>query len=138
MSRTPTLVRAGGILVLGGVCSRNIFDGTGERDTLIFPAPHKHASGTKGSFTLIEDDGTSNDHTDKGFFTELDLSFVTISTDRVEVAVQTIRHQYVLPYSTMLWLLPSGDERVLVDVEGKILEQVEKDGKRAFVMDLAL
>lgn len=71
LARTPTLVRAGGILILGGACERNIYDGVGSRTALLFPAP---GGDSHGSFTLIEDDGVSNEHTDEGAYTELVVS----------------------------------------------------------------
>ncbi|KAJ7217663.1 glycosyl hydrolases family 31-domain-containing protein, partial [Mycena pura] len=96
LSRTLALVRAGGVLVLGGACARNIYDGVGERTALIFPAPGSVRASSRGAFTLIEDDGVSNAHTRDGTYTELVLSFNATETE-VVVDVEVVRGSYELP-----------------------------------------
>lgn len=99
---------------------------------LIFPSPESNKStatsrsGMKGSFSLIEDDGTSNDHSLKGVYTELNITFKVepssaSSSEKVEVDYQVIRGSYKLPYDKMEFVLPKGDERELVAAEGKEL-----------------
>ncbi|KAK4051516.1 hypothetical protein OIO90_004730 [Microbotryomycetes sp. JL221] len=75
LSSTPVLVRAGGALMLGGRCSRNIYDGIRERTLLIFPGPTGHSSGQTGSLTLVEDDFKTNDHVDKNIYSELNFMY---------------------------------------------------------------
>ncbi|KAF8199901.1 glycosyl hydrolases family 31-domain-containing protein [Mycena galopus ATCC 62051] len=115
LERTPVLVRAGAVLVLGGVCSRNIYDGVASRTALVFPAP---TGDSQGSFTLIEDDGVSNEHTGTGVYTELVVSFVATEAE-VVVDYEVVHGEYKLPYE-VIWLeLPRGDTRKLVVKGGK-------------------
>ncbi|KAJ7267606.1 glycosyl hydrolases family 31-domain-containing protein [Mycena haematopus] len=110
LERTPTLVRAGAVLVLGGACTRNIYDGVASRTALLFPAP---AGASQGSFTLIEDDGVSNDHTGAGVYTELVVSF-SATEAAVVVDYEVVRGAYKLPYEVIWFELPRGDERKVV------------------------
>ncbi|KAJ6494934.1 glycosyl hydrolases family 31-domain-containing protein [Mycena vulgaris] len=117
LTRTPTLVRAGGVLVLGGACTRNIYDGVGSRTALVFPAP---AGASSGRFTLVEDDGVSNDHTGKGVYTELVLSFSAAAGGReVVVDCEVVHGAYRLPYKVIWVELPVGDQRKVVVKGGK-------------------
>lgn len=127
LERTPVLVRGGGILVLGGKCTKNIYDGTNERTVLVFPAPSSSssssASGQKGSFTLIEDDGKSNDHTNpsRRGYTEIFLSFTVVEGgESVEVDFEVVHRRFELPYEVVWFELPRGDRRTLKVREGKV------------------
>ncbi|KAJ7495980.1 glycosyl hydrolases family 31-domain-containing protein [Mycena galericulata] len=125
LERTPVLVRSGGVFVLGGACARNIYDGVASRAALVFPAPTGEST---GSFTLIEDDGVSNAHTDKGVYTELVLSF-TASGSEIVVDYEVVYGGYELPYD-VIWLeLPVGDQRKLVVKEGKTERRKQNEGK---------
>ncbi|KAF7305934.1 Glycosyl hydrolases family 31-domain-containing protein [Mycena chlorophos] len=112
LTRTPVLVRSGGILVLGGPCTNNIYDGVGERTALVFPAPQ---GTSKGRFVLIEDDGRTNAHTAESKFTELLLSFKA-SEKQVEVGVEVLEGGYALPYNVIWFELPRRDGRKVVVV----------------------
>ncbi|KAJ7091907.1 glycosyl hydrolases family 31-domain-containing protein [Mycena belliarum] len=116
LARTPTLVRAGGVLVLGGACKRNIYDGIASRTALIFPAP---SGASSGSFTLVEDDGVSNDHTGRGTYTELVVSFTASGSDAVIVDCEVVKGAYKLPYEVIWFELPVGDARKVVVKGGK-------------------
>ncbi|KAI5478030.1 hypothetical protein MNV49_005493 [Pseudohyphozyma bogoriensis] len=131
LSRTPALVRSGGILVLGGVCTRNIFDGITERTAHIFPSPTKASEGT---FTLIEDDGKSNDHTSKKVYTEIELAFKSADATTVEVSYAVVHGKYKLPYDTIFWALPEGDQRKVVGGHACDVAEVTRDGRRRFAM----
>jgi hypothetical protein len=80
-------------------------------------------SGLHGSFTLIEDDGQSNDHTLRDGYTEIELSFKVTKSDLgdvVEVDYKLIHAGYwPLPYSSIELRLPVGDDRRIVGAEGK-------------------
>ncbi|CAK5265429.1 unnamed protein product [Mycena citricolor] len=115
LSRTPVLVRSGGILVLGGECKRNVYDGVNERTALVFPAPGKASA---GSFTLIEDDGVSNEHLDKGIYTEILLTYSATATE-VVVDYEVVHGQFKLPYEAVWIQLPIGDQRKIVVKAGK-------------------
>ncbi|KAF7321974.1 Glycosyl hydrolases family 31-domain-containing protein [Mycena kentingensis (nom. inval.)] len=126
LERIPTLVRSSGILVFGGACTKNIYDGVGERTARVFPAP---AGASKGSFMLIEDDGRSNAHTHKGVYTELLLSFECAGDGAGEVVVnvEVLKGGYKLPYEVVWFELPAGDKRKVVGKGGKV--QTSGDGK---------
>jgi alpha-glucosidase len=112
-------MRAGGILILGGACTRNIYDGVAERTARVFPAP---TGASHGRFTLVEDDGVSNDHTGKGAYTELVVSFAAAGGDRdseVVVDCEVVRGAYELPYDVIWFELPVGNARRVVVKEGK-------------------
>lgn len=146
LERIPILVKAGGILVLGGKCTRNIYDGQFVREVLIFPSPTPRStsssstskverSGTKGSFTLIEDDGKTNDHTLSNIYSEVIISFsveVILSQSDEAVAVEeevevviidykVIHNLYEVKYREIEFVLPKGDNRKLIAGEGKEL-----------------
>ncbi|KAJ6489585.1 glycosyl hydrolases family 31-domain-containing protein [Mycena vitilis] len=122
LERTPTLVRAGGVLILGGACARNIYDGVTSRTALLFPAP---TGASAGSFTLIEDDGVSNDHTGKGVYTELVVSFNATGAE-VVVNYEVVHGAYKLPYDVIWVKLPVGDKRRIVIQDGKMERRGEK------------
>ncbi|KAJ6498838.1 glycosyl hydrolases family 31-domain-containing protein [Mycena sanguinolenta] len=129
LERTPTLVRAGGVLVLGGACTRNIHDGVASRTALIFPAP---TGASQGCFTLIEDDGVSNAHTGEGEYTELVVSFVANEAE-VIVNWEVVHGGYELPYEVIWFELPRGDKRKLVVKTGKT-ERRNDNGQVGIVM----
>ncbi|SCV71199.1 BQ2448_2787 [Microbotryum intermedium] len=116
LSRTPTLVRAGGILVLGPACKNNISESFRSRHVLIFPSSTK--IGCFGRFTLIEDDGVSNEHTLNGIYTELEVWFRVRSAEEVEVGFEVSRNKYVTKWKSLTWELPKGDGRKIVAAEG--------------------
>jgi alpha-glucosidase len=128
LDRTPVLVRAGGILVLGGECTRNIYDGIRERTALIFPSPSHATSnaGRRGTFTIIEDDGKTNGHTIEGAFTEIVVSFEVVG-DQVEIGLELLRDEYDLTYGVVWFELPKGDEREMVGAKGRTI--VREDGR---------
>ncbi|KZT44248.1 hypothetical protein SISSUDRAFT_1057221 [Sistotremastrum suecicum HHB10207 ss-3] len=129
LSAVPSLVREGGIFVLGGPCQRSSHDGVASRTAFIFPSPviSSRARATEnvwssGSFNLIEDDGKTNDHTTNGTYTELTLSFEVeeASASEVKIDVAVVHRRYSLPYSVIWFVLPHGDLRQLAgkkDVE---------------------
>ncbi|TDL29099.1 hypothetical protein BD410DRAFT_3704 [Rickenella mellea] len=142
LERTPVLVRAGGIIVLGGPCEKNVYDGVHQRTALIFPSPATSSksakpdtkrSGMSGSFTLIEDDGRTNDHTDKGVYTELELTFAVVDggngEEVIEVDCAVVKGGYKLPYDAIWFELPLGDEREVRAAKGKIETKRAADGR---------
>ncbi|CAE6415464.1 unnamed protein product [Rhizoctonia solani] len=137
LSRTPVLVRAGGILVLSNKCTETVYDGEATRVAHIFPSSSSQAGGAKGSFKLVEDDGKSNEHVEKGAFTELELSFQVGEKGQqvVEVDVKELSNSYNLPYSVIWFILPLGDNRKLRVPTGsarKTSEQKADDGRVMF------
>lgn len=140
LSRTPVLVRAGGMLVLGGACSRNIYDGTTSRTILIFPAPAFSSSsdaGRRGSFRLVEDDFRSNDHTRRGTYTELELSFEIAQDGAIVVKSERLHDEWKLPYREIAWQLPAGDSReIRAEPNGSGREVQGEDGVRRFVLEI--
>ncbi|KAJ7071961.1 glycosyl hydrolases family 31-domain-containing protein [Mycena amicta] len=132
LARTPTLVRAGGIMVLGGACTNNIYDGIAERTALIFPAP---IGSSQGSFALIEDDGRTNAHTRDGKFTELTVSFESTEAE-VVVDVEVVKGEYELPYDVVWFELPQGDKRkvsVKAEKEARSRQLEDKEQVAVFV-----
>jgi alpha-glucosidase len=125
---TPVLVRGGGILVLGGQCTKNIYDGMDERTIQIFPVPSASNSlaGRRGSFTLVEDDGKSNDHTTKGNYTEMVISFEVVD-ETVVIEVEVVKGEYELGYEVLWFELPMDDEREMVGARGMSLV---REGRR--------
>ncbi|KAJ7141312.1 glycosyl hydrolases family 31-domain-containing protein [Mycena epipterygia] len=121
LERTPALVRAGGVLVLGGACTRNIYDGVASRTVLVFPTP---TGASHGSFTLVEDDGVSNAHTGKGVYTELVVSFTTGGA-----GAEVVHGAYKLPYEVIWFELPAGDERKVVVNARKTERRKQNGGK---------
>ncbi|KAJ7485732.1 glycosyl hydrolases family 31-domain-containing protein [Mycena latifolia] len=127
LERTPTLVRAGGVLVLGGACARNIYDGVASRTALVFPAP---SGASNGRFILIEDDGVSNDHTGRGVYAELVLSFTAAGANaEVVVDCKVVKGAYKLPYDVIWFELPVGDARKIVVKGGKTERRRQNGGK---------
>ncbi|KAH7338167.1 glycosyl hydrolases family 31-domain-containing protein [Rhizoctonia solani] len=110
LSRTPVLVRAGGILVLSNKCTETVYDGEATRVAHIFPGLSSQVDGAKGFFKLVEDDGKSNEHVERGAFTELELSFQVDPGEKgqqvVEVDVEELNNSYNLPYSVVWFILP--------------------------------
>ncbi|KAM0786221.1 hypothetical protein ACM66B_007024 [Microbotryomycetes sp. NB124-2] len=137
LDKIPLLVRAGGVLVLGGSCSRDIYDGTSERTLVIFPAPASHRSSGQsgGSFTLVEDDFRSNDHTDKGVYTEIHFWFKVVDSESVQVGYDVVRKEWPLPYRDVAVCLPPGDARQVVGAEGF---KVTRDKQRGFRLSVEL
>lgn len=118
LSRTPVLVRAGGILVLSQKCSNTVYDGDATRTAHIFPSPTSATDGASGSFTLIEDDGKTNAHVERGVYSQVELSFRVAGAQSVEVDVKVVKDSYALPYDTVWFALPIGDKRELCIAEG--------------------
>jgi alpha-glucosidase len=137
LARTPTLVRSGGIFVLGGACTRNIYDGVAERTALIFPAP---TGDSRGKFTLIEDDGMSNAHTGQGVYTELLLSFKAAAPGGVVVVDYEVVHGgYKLPYDVIWFELPASDVRKVVVKGGKTEKRrLHADGREEIGITIEL
>ncbi|KAJ7782318.1 glycosyl hydrolases family 31-domain-containing protein [Mycena maculata] len=131
LPRTPTLVRSGGVLVLGGECKRNIYDGVASRMALVFPAPMGKSA---GSFTLVEDDGVTNAHTGAGVYTEIILSFAA-SEAEVVVDYEVVHGAYKLPYDVIWFELPKGDRRKVV-VKGGKTERREQNGDVGIVVQV--
>jgi alpha-glucosidase len=107
LEKCPTFAKSGSILVLGGECQTTIYDGTNERYAYVFGAPGVKSS---GEFRLIEDDGKSNDHTRDGAYTELVLRFEA-NENEVVVDIDMVHQGYDLPYKSIRFVLPQGDER---------------------------
>ncbi|KAK4049956.1 hypothetical protein OIV83_003780 [Microbotryomycetes sp. JL201] len=118
LEKIPMLVRAGGALMLGGPCTRNIYDGINERTLIVFPAPFKHPSGQTGTFTLIEDDFRSNNHTGKGAYTEVQFWFKVVDEDTVGVGYDVVKKDWPLSYKDVAVRLPPGDARRIVAGDG--------------------
>lgn len=133
INRTPVFVRAGGILVLGGVCANTIHDGSYTRVAHLFPAPTSSSllsppskSCLEGSFTLVEDDGHTNDHTLRGIYSDIILSFRVIQgeEDIVVVDYNVVHSGYHLPFGAIEIRLPEGDKRRIVAADGKTLHDL--------------
>ncbi|KAG9127037.1 hypothetical protein FRC07_000922 [Ceratobasidium sp. 392] len=113
ISKTPVLVRAGGILVLGGKCANTVYDGEGLRVAHIFPSPSPKALGARGTFTLVEDDGKTNAHVNEGVHTELEIGFQVEDGEDVEVDLKVLHSAYAVPYDVIWFVLPVRDTRKL-------------------------
>lgn len=131
LNRTPTFVRAGGIMILGGECKNSVVDGSQERTVILFLAPSIPSASIplgsmSGSFPLIEDDGYSNDHTIKDVFTEILITFSANkgALDQIVVDYQVVHAGYRLPYDAINVRLPHGDERIIVSAPGKTIDRV--------------
>ncbi|QRV92527.1 glycoside hydrolase family 31 protein [Ceratobasidium sp. AG-Ba] len=111
ITRTPALVRAGGILVLGNKCANTVYDGNTLRVAHIFPSLAPQNPGATGSFTLIEDDGKTNAHVDQGVYTEVEVMFQVQDKGCVEVDVKVLHNAYQLLYDVIWFVLPIGDNR---------------------------
>jgi alpha-glucosidase len=92
-----------------------------------------------GSFTLIEDDGISNDHTTAQVYTELSIWFKIVNDaenveEEVVVAgVTTVREKFQLPYEWVWFVLPKGDRRRVLSEGGENLEEkTAEDGATMF------
>lgn len=137
------LVRGGGIIVLGGECTETIYDGRSTRDVLIFPSPTSRSglSGMEGSFTLIEDDGKSSDHTSEGIYTEIQIFFRVVQSETepgveaIEVGYDVVTWKYT-PEAEILWfVLPKGDQRKMQS-EGRSGTWDMKAGEERFGLRL--
>ncbi|CUA68775.1 hypothetical protein RSOLAG22IIIB_03635 [Rhizoctonia solani] len=144
LSRTPVLVRAGGILVLSNKCTDTVYDGGATRVAHIFPSIRSQADGSKGTFKLVEDDGKTNEHTENGAFTELELNFQVSPGEKaeqeIEVDVKELNNSYTLPYDVVWFILPLGDNRKLRVPAGstrKTSEQKADDGRAMLGVHLA-
>ncbi|KAK7005918.1 hypothetical protein R3P38DRAFT_3326385 [Favolaschia claudopus] len=129
LDRTPTLVRAGAVLIFGGACQRNIYDGVSSRTALIFPAPK---GDSQGSFTLIEDDGISNHHTNKQAYTELVVLFKATDAE-VTVDYEVVHGDYKLPYDVIWFELPKGDQRKVVGKNAKSERREENRSEASYL-----
>lgn len=113
-------MRAGGILALSGFAEETVFSERArtEREFQLFPLPSSAKIFSSQSqsevFTLIEDDGRSNDATKSGKFNEIDISFSTNAnpSDLVQVKISPRRTAF-----SGIWewqfILPKGDQRKL-------------------------
>ncbi|CAE6538194.1 unnamed protein product [Rhizoctonia solani] len=144
LSRTPVLVRAGGILVLSNKCTDTVYDGGATRVAHIFPSIRSQVDGSKGTFKLVEDDGKTNEHTENGAFTELELNFQVSPGEKaeqeIEVDVKELNNSYTLPYDVVWFILPLGDNRKLRVPAGstrKTSEQKADDGRAMLGVHLA-
>ncbi|CAE6448403.1 hypothetical protein ACGC1H_005534 [Rhizoctonia solani] len=139
LSRTPVLVRAGGILVLSNKCTETVYDGGATRVAHIFPSLSSQVDGVKGSFKLVEDDGKTNEHTEKGIYTEIELSFQVTAGEKgqqaIEVDVKELNNSYALPYNIIWFILPPGDDRKLRVPAGSTRKTSEQkaDNNRAML-----
>lgn len=74
-------------------------------------------STSQGSFTLIEDDGVSNDATEKGVFTEVVVYFeATIDRVKVGAKMEKERANYKASWD-LTFVLPNGDNRRIVTLD---------------------
>ncbi|KAG8764033.1 hypothetical protein FRC12_008332 [Ceratobasidium sp. 428] len=130
VSKTPVLVRAGGILVLGGKCTSTVYDGEMLRVAHIFPSPSPKNPGATGSFTLVEDDGKTNAHVNEGVYTELEVSFLAEDEEYIEVDVKVLHNAYAVPYDVIWFVLPVKDKRKMKAKSGTNTEvKVGDDGR---------
>ncbi|MCO5589851.1 hypothetical protein L7F22_043820 [Adiantum nelumboides] len=124
LSQLPTLIREGGIYVLGPTLNRNMpspASKSKEYDVYIFPCPvevekeRRSSNISNGSFILFEDDGITNAATFKGQFTEIQLSFEVAkdSKDTVYVGIDIIHANYSGEWK-IKFVLPTKDERQIV------------------------
>lgn len=128
IDQCPYLVRAGAILVLGPDLSssspatpaRTVFDPSSQRTRRIvtlFPGPSEaftsSPSASTGRFTLVEDDGLSNDATRKGAMTEIHIAFDVASDGGVECSVTVGALRGYAGQWHLTLQLPEGDERPL-------------------------
>ena len=99
-----------------------------ERTVQIYPVPSSTpcSAGRAGSFTLIEDDGKSNDHTTKGIYTEMVVSFEVVD-ETVVIEVEVVKGEYELGYEVLWFELPMDDEREMVGARGMSLV---REGRR--------
>ncbi|KAG8732857.1 hypothetical protein FRC11_010456 [Ceratobasidium sp. 423] len=144
LPRTPVLVRAGGVLVLSNKCAATVYDGEATRVAHIFPSLNSQVDGAKGSFKLVEDDGKTNEHAEKGSFAELELSFQVSPGEKgqqtVEVDIKELSNSYTLPYNIIWFILPIEDTRKLRVPAGstrKTSEQKADDGRVMFGIHLS-
>lgn len=92
----------------------------------------------RGSFTLIEDDFRSNDHSSKGVYTELRLSFEVVD-DAIEVDYDVVHGEWKLPYDSLAWHLPTGDGRTVRVKPGRAEGRMTKeDGVQRFEMPVSV
>lgn len=125
----PTLVRDGGMIVLGPPCERHAREHIGNvrqaRHVQLFPRPE---GDSKGQFRLIEDDGTSNEATRHGRFTELRLYFDAVgSASKIQVGVDVGQVGFSGVW-TFSFEMPEGDGRALdlrVDQKDQIEQWIE-------------
>lgn len=115
LDKLPILARSGSIYVLGGACTETIYDGINERTVYIVADPTVKSS---GEFTLIEDDGTSNQHTDQSIYTEIHISFEADDSE-VRVSIQLVQDKYKLPYSEMEVVLVGANEKRPIKIDGR-------------------
>ena len=119
LDRCPTLVRDGGIIVLSPPVTDYLALPTPSprtRTVCVYPTPADVlAEGrpgqrtSRGSFSLIEDDGCSNDAATDGLYTEISVFFEADEV-RVVVGAYVVRAGYAATWD-IDFLLPAGDER---------------------------
>lgn len=121
LSRLPTLIREGGIYVLGPALKRNMptpASKSKEYDVYIFPCPaeveqeRQSSNLSKGCFALIEDDGITNAATFQGQFTEMQL-FFEVAEGKIYISVNIIRAHYTGEWK-INFILPKGDRRQII------------------------
>lgn len=133
------LVREGGIIILGSTCKSGVKENDESRTALLFPG---HELGSKGEFTLIEDDGISSNHTLRGAYLELKIMFEIIRRDEEQViAVDTeyIHREYDPKFKSISFVLPHGDEREIISLNGRPLHWTTgQDKRRLYEMELSV
>ncbi|UZJ56955.1 hypothetical protein CBS101457_006275 [Exobasidium rhododendri] len=122
LHRCPTLVREGGVIVLGPAIVSHLPSPAPlnrVRTIEIYPTPSdnlKHRSPgrtvSQGSFTLIEDDGVSNEATEHGMFTEIVVYFCA-TEKQVTVGARVERAHYAGTWQ-LKFSLPESDRRNMV------------------------
>lgn len=121
LHRCPTLVREGGIYVLGPMLNTHIPSPAPTVRTYtaqLFPCPVAILSErsvdaeSSGSFTLFEDDGETNDATASGQFTELELRFSTQGQKDIYADINVVASGHPGQWQ-ITFALPHGDDRRL-------------------------
>lgn len=97
----------------------------------IFP-PRKGSNGKWYATTWYEDDGVSSAAKNK--ISQYTLAYTTSDTQVNAKFAREEKSGFKAPWKTLTVVLPSGDSRILVDVVGKPLPEIERDalGRRRF------
>ncbi|OZJ05584.1 hypothetical protein BZG36_01721 [Bifiguratus adelaidae] len=124
----PVMVREGSLLILAKYMRHVGAEKDDERVVQIFPHTSKDHT---AMFTMVEDDGISTAHTEKGEY--LEWKAYARCVDKIEVGIETVYANYKPEFDTVWFTLGHiKDERHIVGANGTPLQEREKDGVKQY------
>jgi alpha-glucosidase len=131
----PVFIRENGILVLAGESKTSVFEAAArsERTVKLFPSPSERGvEAEPTTFTIVEDDGVSNEASANGAYTELQLTCSSGQTE-IHFKIESIHTRYKGRWKWKVEL-PGGDERRIVfNAPETIVSDVQHAGHEIFL-----